>query len=106
MNAHGCFRFDYTPYHEQSEFLLTIYVIPRFAYKGRIFRPPKILFYRIRVKKKKILKFNLYYNVKKYVSEVLYLHKSLYRSHTNICFVENQLSRGKIGLSKIYLLLS
>lgn len=40
-------------------------------------------------------------------ADVLYLHKSTYikirlcRSHTNICFVENQLSRGTIGLSPL-----
>lgn len=43
IHAHGCFRLDYPPYHEQSEFLLSIYVIPRFSCKGRIFTSPKRL---------------------------------------------------------------
>jgi len=40
IHAHGCFRFDYPPYHEQSEYLPSIYVIPRLTFKGRILRPP------------------------------------------------------------------
>jgi len=42
MYAHGCFRFDCPPYHEQSEYLLSIYVIPRLISNGRVATPPNL----------------------------------------------------------------
>lgn len=38
----GCFRLDYPTYHEQSEYLLIIYVIPRLASNGKIFTSPQL----------------------------------------------------------------
>lgn len=42
IHAHGCFRFDCPPYHEQSEYLLSIYVIPRLISNGRVATPPNL----------------------------------------------------------------
>jgi len=38
--AHGCFRLDYPPYHEQSEFSASIHVIPRLTTNGKVSQPP------------------------------------------------------------------
>jgi len=40
LYAHGCFRLDYPPYHEQSEISVPIYVIPRLTTNGKASRPP------------------------------------------------------------------
>lgn len=88
--AHGCFRFDCPPYHEQSEYLPSIYVIPRLISNGRVATPPNLT-----CVKTQSMEFI-----------VLYLHKSYFISskcHSKKCFVEYQLSRGQNGLSKLIL---
>ena len=91
IHAHGCFRFDCPPYHEQSEYLLSIYVIPRLISNGRVATPP-----------------NLTCAITQSMEFiVLYLHKSKKKNnrkcHSKKCFVEYQLSRGQNGLSKLIL---
>lgn len=101
IHAHGCFRLDYPPYHEQSEFLLSIYVIPRFSCKGRIFTSPKRLTILLVSFMHAECCTSINLNLQADILLSPYGGFRHCRSHTNICFVENQLSRGTIGLSPL-----
>jgi len=84
--AHGCFRLDYPPYHEQSEFSAPIHVIPRLTTNGKVSQPPN---YALSL----LLKINLSMAISAVPAWILL------ESHTYICFEEYQLSRSQIGLS-------
>jgi len=94
MYAHGCFRFDCPPYHEQSEYLLSIYVIPRLISNGRVATPPNLT-----CVKTQSMEFIVLYLHKSYF--VFNLIKKSSKCHSKKCFVEYQLSRGQNGLSPL-----
>jgi hypothetical protein len=95
MYAHGCFRFDCPPYHEQSEYLLSIYVIPRLISNGRVATPPNLT-----CVKTQSMEFIVLYLHKSYFVFNLIKKKSS-KCHSKKCFVEYQLSRGQNGLSPL-----